>query len=64
LFEGEQTNIEDDISVLVLAKEIDLTSNPHIKPVCLPSSEGARPDEGWYVKLDVNIENICLFEVC
>jgi hypothetical protein len=48
LLRGEQTHFEDDISVLVLAEEIDLTLNPHIKTVCLPSSEGARPDELWY----------------
>jgi len=48
-YKGENTNFEDDISVLVLSEEIDLALYPHIKPICLPSDKGARPDEGWYV---------------
>ena len=44
---GAKSNYEDDISVLVLTEEIDLTAHPHIKPVCLPTATGARPEEGW-----------------
>jgi len=48
-YKGEETNYEDDISVLVLSEELDLALYPHIKPVCLPSDKGTRPAEGWYV---------------
>jgi len=48
-YKGQETNYEDDISVLLLSEEIDLTTYPHIKPVCLPSDKGTRPEEGWYV---------------
>ena len=34
------TKYEDDISVLVLAEEVDLAQWPHIKPACLPGPGG------------------------
>jgi len=48
-YQGKATNFENDISVLELAEEVDLLSFPHIKPICLPSATGTRPDQGWYV---------------
>ena len=44
-FRGFATKYEDDISVLVLAEEVELTQWPHIKPACLPSAGG---DEDQY----------------
>ena len=37
---GFATKYEDDISVLVLAEEVDLARWPHIKPACLPGPGG------------------------
>ena len=39
-FRGFATKYEDDISVLVLAEEVELTQWPHIKPACLPGADG------------------------
>ena len=37
-YRGSKNYYKDDISVLVLTEDVDLFKNPHIKPVCLPSS--------------------------
>ena len=37
---GFATKYEDDISVLVLAEEVNLAKWPHIKPACLPGLGG------------------------
>jgi len=48
-YRGEVTHYEFDISVLELAEPIDLTSHPHIKPICLPNViTGRESTTGWY----------------
>ena len=42
---GFATKYEDDISVLVLAEEVDLAQWPHIKPACLPGPGGG--EDQW-----------------
>ena len=46
IFSGSETKYADDISLLVLSSEVDLSASPLVKPVCLPSVESSQTYTG------------------